>query len=347
MKTVFSKTQLRHDPKKEISDGQLRDAVEIPSRAEIVLKTIAQRQLGDILEPDDFGERPLQRVHAADYLDFMESFWSRWQEEGRTSPEAFPFIWPTRSFRSDVPVEHIDGLLGKYSFDAGTPLGEFSFEAAKASANTALTAARLVKDGEDAAFALCRPPGHHCGVDFYGGYCFLNNAAIVAQWLRDNGAERVAVLDVDYHHGNGTQAIFYDRADVMVLSLHADPKDEFPYFLGYADERGTGGGTGYNHNWPLPPGTDWDSYRESLSEAARWLKVYQPDYLIVSLGLDCFEEDPISGFAFKTEDFNQLGAELARIGLPTIFLMEGGYAVDALGENCVNVLQSFEAERKA
>ncbi len=342
LKTVFSSLQLNHDPKQEISDGELKPAVEIPERARIVLRTVEERGLGEVMEPEDFGLRPLQRVHDPEYLNFMESFWSRWTAAGRTK-EAFPFVWPVRTLRSDVAPNHIDGLLGRYSMDAGTPLGEHTFAAAKASANTALTAAKLVKEGETAAFGLCRPPGHHSGRDFFGGYCFLNNAAIAAQWLRDNGTDRVAILDVDYHHGNGTQSIFYDRSDVLFLSLHSDPMQEYPYFLGHEDETGENAGTGFNRNWPLPLGTDWDGYAPALEDACRWVKVFKPDILIVSLGMDCFENDPISGFKFKSDDFTKLGQRLSAMDIPTVFLMEGGYAVDALGTNCVNVLKGFEA----
>ncbi|MBO6890371.1 MAG: histone deacetylase family protein [Roseibium sp.] len=340
MKTVFSDTQLAHAPAQEISDGELKPAVEIPSRAEFVLKAVRDRNVGDIIAPEEFPVRPIHRVHAPDYVSFLENFWDSWTTAGR-SKEAFPFVWPIRSLRPDVEVSHIDGLLGRYSMDAGTPLGEHTYKAARASVDTALTGAKLLQGGEQAAFALCRPPGHHAGFDFFGGYCFFNNAAVAAQYLRDNGLNRVAILDVDYHHGNGTQALFYDRPDVLFLSIHADPKDEYPYFLGYADETGEHAGTGFTRNWALPPGTDWESYAPALQEACRWLQVYKPEALIVSLGLDCYEHDPISGFKFKSDDFFRLGERLAKVGLPTLFLLEGGYAVDVLGENCVNVLEGF------
>lgn len=340
MKTVFSPVQLTHDPKMEISDGKLKPAVEIPSRAEMVRNEILARKIGPLWTPQDFGRVPLERVHTGEYLDFLESFWSRWTGAGRQG-EAFPFVWPVRQLRATPTPAHIDGLLGRFSFDAGTPLGEHTWAAATASANSALTAARFLREGDRSAFALCRPPGHHAAADYFGGYCFLNNAAIAAQWLRDQGTARVAILDVDYHHGNGTQAIFYERADVMFLSIHADPKEEYPYFLGHADETGEKAGKGFTHNWPLPPGTDWARYAQALEEACRWLTVYSPDVLIVSLGLDTYENDPISQFRFVPEDFLRLGARLARLGKPTLFVMEGGYAVDALGSNCVNVLEGF------
>lgn len=340
MKTVFSNTQLAHVPEQELFDGQLQKAVEVPRRAEIVLSELKARGFGEIIVPEEFPLRPLQRVHSADYVSFLERFWQLWTAEGRSS-EALPHVWPIRSLRQDVTIEQIDGLLGRYSMDAGTPIGAQTYQSARASANTALTAARLLLDGQTPVFGLCRPPGHHAGYDFFGGYCFFNNAAIAAQYLRDQGLHRVAILDVDYHHGNGTQALFYDRPDVLYLSLHADPKDEFPYFLGHADETGDHAGTGFTRNWPLPLGTDWEGYSAALEEACRWLLVYKPEALIVSLGLDCYEQDPISGFKFQSEDFVRLGKRLAKIGVPTVFLLEGGYAIDELGINCANVFEGF------
>lgn len=342
MKTVFSAGQLAHDPKQEISDGMLKPAVEIPARAEMVRDAVLARGLGELLEPEDFGMEPLARVHDAGYLAFLESFWSRWTDLGR-SGEAFPFVWPVRGLNIEPAPDHVDGLLGRYSFDAGTPLGEHTFVAARASANSALTAARLVAGGERAAFALCRPPGHHAAADYYGGYCFLNNAAIASQWLRDAGAERVAVLDVDYHHGNGTQSIFYDRPDVFFLSIHADPREEYPYFLGHAAETGNGAGAGFTANYPLELGADWQVWSRALAAAIDRIAAFRPDTLVVSLGLDAYEKDPISRFRLVHDDFTRMGAALAGLGLPTVFVMEGGYAVDALGTNCVNVLAGFEA----
>ncbi|MAB00260.1 MAG: acetylpolyamine amidohydrolase [Stappia sp.] len=341
MKTVFSPVQLAHDPKQEISDGMLKPAVEIPSRATMVRDRVIAEGLGSILEPEEFGRAALERVHDAGYLDFLESFWGRWTDAGR-SGEAFPFVWPVRGLSTEPVPEHIDGLLGRYSFDAGTPLGENTFAAARASANSALTAARLVAGGERSAFALSRPPGHHAAADYYGGYCFLNNAAIAAQWMRDNGAARVAVLDVDYHHGNGTQSIFYDRSDVLFLSIHADPREEYPYFLGHAQETGEGDGEGFNVNLPLAPGADWAIWSAALEESLGRISAFGADTLIVSLGLDTYEKDPISRFRLVSEDFLRMGERLAGLRLPTTFIMEGGYAVEAIGVNCVNTLAGFE-----
>lgn len=341
MKSVFSERQLLHTPSVELSDGAMQPAVELPARAEYVRDRIRAVGLGPIVEPDAHGRDPLERVHSPGYLDFMEGFRARYEAEGR-SGEAFPFCWPTRGLRADVTPRHVDGLLGRYSFDAGTPIGPDSWEAAKVSADTALTAAKLLADGAREAFALCRPPGHHAMSDRFGGYCFLNNAAISAQFMRDAGAERVTVLDVDYHHGNGTQEIFYERPDVLFLSIHADPADEYPYFLGYADELGAGAGEGFNRNWPLPFGTDWAGWSAALEDACSRIQAFGTDVLVVSLGLDPYERDPISKFKLVSDDFTRLGARLKKLGLPTLFVMEGGYAIDALGVNCVNVLTGFE-----
>ncbi|MBB4304642.1 acetoin utilization deacetylase AcuC-like enzyme [Rhodobium orientis] len=341
MRTVYSPDHARHDPQKELSDGALVDAVEKPARAEIVKARIEEVGLGSIEAPTAHDDALIARVHSADYLQFLEGFWADWRAAGRDA-EAFPFVWPVPGLRRHKAPRHIDGRLGYYSFDAGSPLTEGTWDAARKGADTALSTVDIVSAGDRAAFALCRPPGHHAASDFYGGYCFLNNAAIAAEGFLAKGAERVAILDVDYHHGNGTQAIFEDRADVLFVSLHADPADEFPYFLGYADETGTGPGEGCNVNMPLAIGTDWPAYSDALAAALVRIRASGAEALVVSLGLDTFENDPISRFTLKSDDFRKMGRMLAGAGLPTAFIMEGGYAVAELGINCVNVLSDFE-----
>lgn len=258
--------------------------------------------------------------------------------------DALPSVWPVRGFRADVEPDNFAARLGLYSFDAGTPLMAGSWRAARSGALTALQAARAVASGrERSAFALTRPPGHHAGADFFGGYCFLNNAALAAQALREGGAARVAVLDVDYHHGNGTQSIFYERADVLTISIHGDPRTEYPFFLGHADERGAGAGEGCNLNLPLPRGTGFERWLEALDAAIAAVRAFRPDALVVPLGLDTFEGDPISGFHLKSADYLRVGARLASLELPTVFSFEGGYAVAEVGVNAVNVLEGFES----
>jgi acetoin utilization deacetylase AcuC-like enzyme len=227
-------------------------------------------------------------------------------------------------------------MAGETSICAGT------WQAARAAADVALTGASQINEGARAAFALCRPPGHHAARDLYGGYCFLNNAAVAAQHLRDLGAVRVAILDVDFHHGNGTQDIFYDRSDVLYTSLHGDPAEAFPYFSGYADETGMGDGVGFNLNFPLPPGTQFDVWRDTLDAALSRIANFRADALVVSLGVDTFAEDPISFFRLRSPDFSTYGRMIGECAIPTLFVLEGGYAVGQIGINVVNVLQGFE-----
>ncbi|HMR31940.1 MAG TPA: histone deacetylase family protein [Geminicoccaceae bacterium] len=342
MLTIYSDDHRLQDGKAELTDGKLVPCFEMPRRADMILARIREVGLGSVDPPEEFGTGPIARVHAADFLAFLEGAWEQWRASGREH-DALPLCWPSRTFRQVRP-DRIDGQLSYYSFDAGTPITAGTWQAARAAAQVALTAARRVAGGEPAAFALCRPPGHHAAADLYGGYCFLNNAAIAAQALRDGGAARVAVLDVDYHHGNGTQAIFYDRADVLFLSLHSDPRAEFPYFLGYADETGEGPGLGANINYPLPHGTDYAAWSEALDDACRRIAEWKADALVISLGVDTFDGDPISRFRLQSPDFITCGARLAGLKLPAVFVMEGGYAVEAIGINTVNVLSGFEGD---
>jgi acetoin utilization deacetylase AcuC-like enzyme len=340
MKTVFSPLHAGHAGNVELVAGGIVPAFEMPSRAEYIRARVESERLGPIIGPDTHSLDAAKRVHRADYIDFLPTAWPLWKESGRTG-SAMPYTWPTRGLRGDVRPATIDALLGYYSFDAGATFVEGTWAAIKSSYDVALTAAALVKAGERSAFALCRPPGHHAGAGFMGGYCFINNAAVVAQWFRDQGVAKVSILDVDYHHGNGTQEIFYERADVQVLNLHGDPMTEYPFFLGHADERGQGAGEGFNHNYPMPFGTDWERWSASLDDACEKLAAYGPEVVVVSLGVDTFEKDPISQFKLKTPDYPRIGQRIAKLGLPTLFVMEGGYAVEEIGVNAVGVLTGF------
>jgi len=343
MKTVFSPLHAGHGGQMELVAGAIVPGFEKPSRAEIIRKRVESEKLGPILAPEIHDLTAAKRVHAADYIDFLPTVWPQWEAAGK-SGSAIPFAWPTRGLRGDVPPRNIEALLGFYSFDGGASFVKGTWDAIKSSYDVALTAAQLVKAGERAAFALCRPPGHHAGAAFMGGYCFINNAAVAAQWCRDQGATRVAVLDVDYHHGNGTQEIFYDRPDIQVINLHGDPMTEYPFFLGHADERGAGAGEGFNLNYPLPFGTSWAKWNEALEDACQKLAAYAPDVVVVSLGVDTFEKDPISQFKLTSADYPKIGARIAKLGLPSLFVMEGGYAVDEIGINAVGVLTGFEGD---
>lgn len=341
MRTIFSPRHAGHSGQLELNAGELVTGFEKPSRAEFIRARVDAVGLGPVSEPVEHDLSHARRVHRDDFIDFLPEVWPMWLASGRTSP-ALPFTWPTRGLRGDVRPQTVDALLGYYSFDAGASFVAGTWAAIKSSYDTALTAATLVKGGERAAYALCRPPGHHAGAAFMGGYCYINNAAVAAQWFRDQGAGRVAVLDVDYHHGNGTQEIFYARDDVALFDLHADPMVEFPFFLGHADETGSGAGEGFNTNYPMPFGTAWADWSLALEDACIRIAAYAPDAVVVSLGVDTFEKDPISQFKLKTEDYPKIGARIAKLGLPTLFVQEGGYAVEEIGVNAVGVLTGFE-----
>lgn len=346
MLSVYAAEHGGHRPAVELIEGAMAAAVEVPERAERVRAAVEEASIGDIIPPEVRSattDAAIESVHDGRYLAFLRTAHADWQRDGRTG-DALPYVWPTRSLRQ-IETESIDGRLGLYSFDAGTPITAGSWTAAEASARVAITAARLVLRGERAAFGICRPPGHHAASDLYGGYCFLNNAAIAVQELRQGGANRVAVIDIDYHAGNGTQAIFYDRADVLTVSIHADPKQEYPYYLGHADEAGGPSGVGANVNLPLPWGTGWEGWSVALRHACSKVSAFGADALVVSLGVDTYRGDPICKFLLDTPDYLRAGALLAGVGLPTVLVLEGGYALDAIGQNVVNVLAGFDEGR--
>ncbi|WP_269633664.1 histone deacetylase family protein [Pelomonas sp. BJYL3] len=342
MKIVYNERHAEHAAQKEFFRGQLVDAFEIPARADYVLQALQASDLGPFVPVVDHGRAPLERVHAPRYLRFIEGAYAEWQALGGQG-EAFPAVWPIRSLRSDVEPRSFAARMGLYSMDSGSPLTAGTWSAAYWGAQASLTALDLVLAGERSAYCLTRPPGHHAGADFFGGYCFINNAAVTAQAARDAGRQRVAILDVDYHHGNGTQAIFYERADVFFLSIHGDPQTEYPFFLGHADERGAGAGEGFNANWPLPAGASNEQWFEAFEKALVQLNAYAPELLIVSLGVDTYGGDPISHFQLDEPEFRRMGQSLASLQLPTLFLQEGGYATAAIGRNVQAVLAGFES----
>ncbi len=339
MQVVHSPLHARHDGAFELHRGALVPSFESPERVRIILHAL-ERGGYAVVPPRDFPLSALYRVHDAGFVEFLRTAHARWCADGREG-SMLPSGFPARGLRQDRRPSGINGAMGWYTFDASTPIVAGTWDAAYAAAQCALTAAALVAEGESATYALCRPPGHHAGRAFYGGYCYLNNAALAAQYLRDRGRRRVAVLDVDYHHGNGTQEIFWERGDVLFVSLHATPDSEYPYFLGYADERGAGEGEGLTLNLPLPIGTRWQEYRAALDVATQAIARFAPDALVVSLGVDTFEADPISAFKLTGGDYRQLGSCLAAPGLPTVLVQEGGYAFAEIGANVAGVLGAF------
>ena len=343
MKTFYNHLHAQHQGKVEMFRGALVPCFEVPARADHVLAELQRRQLGTVENPQAFDDSVLTSIHSPRYLNFLTTAWDQWVALDATNADRdiLPSTWPTRTFRTDIEPDNFAAKVGLYSYDAGTPFTRGTWVAARAGAHCALSAAQQVLAGDRASFALSRPPGHHAGADFFGGYCFLNNAALAAQHLRDQGMAKVAILDVDYHHGNGTQAIFYDRPDVFFVSIHADPRTEYPFYLGHADEMGSGAGLGANLNLPLPRGTDFATWSEALTTALAAINRFGADALVVSLGLDTFAGDPISGFQLQSDDYLRLGERLAQVGLPTVLVFEGGYAVQEVGVNATNVLEAF------
>jgi acetoin utilization deacetylase AcuC-like enzyme len=340
VRTYLSEDHRLHFPQAELAGGQFVTPFERPSRVEYILRRLRERGFPAPEDPGPCDMDAVARVHDAGFLDFLATAWAEWKAAGHAG-EIIATGMPTRRMRMDRIPRAIDGRAGWYCHAAETAITAGTWAAARSAAASALAAVRAVAAGAPAAFALCRPPGHHATADQFGGYCFLNNAAIAAEALRAGGAARVGVLDIDFHHGNGTQSIFYERADVLFASLHGDPAEAYPYYLGHADERGAGAGEGANRNYPLPPGTGFGPWAEALDDALARIRAHGAEALVVSLGVDAYREDPISFFRLDSDDFREAGRRIGRLGLPTVFCMEGGYAIEAVGINTVNVLEGF------
>ncbi|MEI4487077.1 histone deacetylase family protein [Frigidibacter sp. MR17.14] len=339
MKIWFSEDHRLHFPQAELSGGQFVTPYERPSRIEYVLGRLKERGLKDIRDPGPMDTGPVGRLLDAGFLRFLEGAWAEWKASGAAG-EIIAAGMPARRMHMDRIPRNIDGKVGYYCHASETAMTAGTWAAACSAMASAQAAVRDVQAGAGAAFALCRPPGHHATADQYGGYCFLNNAAVAADMLAVAGA-RVAVLDIDFHHGNGTQDIFYDRGDVFFASLHGAPEDVYPYYLGFADETGRGAGEGANLNLPMPPGTGYDRWSQALDLALARLRDWGAEALVVSLGVDAYKDDPISFFRLDSPDFLDAGRRIAGLGLPTVFCMEGGYAIEQVGVNTVNVLEGY------
>jgi acetoin utilization deacetylase AcuC-like enzyme len=335
MRLFWDERQRRHAPAQELHNGGFVAYAEHCGRIDSMLAA-----LGACDDAADHGEAPLLLVHPRPYLDFLKTAFGDWKAAGRPG-DASGYVWPVVG-RRPLDLDRIDARLGQYSMDASTPVAEGTWESAYWSAQTALSALEAVLAGERAAFALCRPPGHHAGADYMGGYCYLNNAAIAAEAARAAGKGRVAILDVDYHHGNGTQDIFLDRSDVFFASVHADPRTDYPFFWGHEDETGVGAGEGTTLNLPLPRGTAIRGYEAALDRALAAIAGFGPELLVCSFGADTFSGDPICSFALETGDYAPVAGRIAALGVPTLVVMEGGYAVDELGANVASFLEGLD-----
>ncbi len=347
MNTYYTDRHRRHATDSVVVNGQPLETSEVPARAEILRR--AAQAFGPIREPADFGETPLTAVHQADFVEFQRTIFAEWAGRYPGTP-VLPETIVTRGIRRRS--SHLMGRVGYHIFGTGTPILAGTWEAAYWAAQCALSAADDVRAGARAAYAVCRPPGPHAGADYYGGYCHLNNAAIAARHLQaaegQPGArgpagrrERVAVLDIDYHHGNGTQSIFYADPSVLYVSLHADPDLDYPYYWGGADERGEGAGEGFNLNVPLPLGTGDGAYLEALAVGLRAIAEFAPSRVIVSAGFDIARGDPVGGFEVTTAGLRAIGAQIAGLNLPTVIVQEGGYLLERLEANAAAFLSAF------
>lgn len=340
MRIIHSTDHRLRNARTELSGGKLVTPFEHPGRIDLILNACAAQGHAAPESPERHTLDVALKLHDAGYIDFLKTAWDRWVADGYEG-EAIPSCFPARRMAQRVPND-IDGALGYYAFAAETSITEGTWQAARSAMDCAMYGADLLAEGVRAAFAACRPPGHHAAKDLFGGYSFLNNAAIAAQHILDYGADRVAIIDVDFHHGNGTQDIFYDRNDVFFASIHGAPEEAFPHFLGYADETGAGAGEKFNMNLPLPRNTGYGDWVEALHLALATAKMLNVDALVISLGVDTFEHDPISFFKLTSDDFKRYGEIIGSMMLPTLFCLEGGYGVEEIGLNAANVLSGFE-----
>ena len=316
---------------------------ENPDRMDRILSALGKTNWAELIEPTDFGLDPIYAVHDRDYINFLASAWTEWlaaDPKVAASPEQYALLPATFALRRKTRVPStLLGKAGYYIMDLSACIVEATYKAALSSANCALSAASSSFTLHNSSFALCRPPGHHAGKDYAGGYCFINNASVAANWLSQKG--KVALLDIDYHAGNGTQDIFYDRNDVLTISIHGDPDYEYPHYIGFADETGEASGLGFHKNFPLPKGTDDAGYLAALDEALAMIRKFAPQYLVLSTGMDTFGGDPLGTFHVTQNGFSEIGKRIAALHLPTTIIMEGGYANEALGNNVVTLLKEF------
>jgi acetoin utilization deacetylase AcuC-like enzyme len=337
VKYYHSETHLLHDPDREVWAGTPTQGSEVPRRAEAIAEALDADPLFVRGEVHAHGVEPVKRVHDPALVRWLEDAWAECRPLSETR-EVIPDTvrhagFMTAGAERTEPMASPLGRLGFWCFDTMTPIVEGTYRAARGSVDVALSALDAVMGGEPAAYALCRPPGHHAARAMIGGFCFFNNAGIVAnEWSRQVGAP-VAILDVDIHHGNGTQAIFYERADVVYASLHADPERAFPYFTGFPDETGAGPGAGANRNFPLAAGCDDAGFLATLAEALAYLRSFSPGGLVVSLGVDTCASDPLSDLAVDSAGLPAMGGLVREMGLPTVVVQEGGYGTLSLGFN--------------
>lgn len=341
MRFYYSDICKAHNPDTFFRSGNIIDHPEQPKRLDILKEALLQHNFPTGIA-EDFGMAPLKAVHDHAYLDFLSGFWER---RGEIDPERKEFL-ATQFPRMQMNrrPEGLMGLLGFYTADTSTPMREGTWSAIYESAQVALSAAQDVLDNRT-AYALCRPPGHHAYHDCASGFCYLNNTAIAAQFLKDKLEAPIAILDIDVHHGNGTQGIFYERGDIFTVSLHAETSNYFPFFTGYADETGESDGKDANLNIPLPHHSNDEEYLTALNDAFEKIRAFEPSALVVALGLDASKDDPLGVLDITTEGFARIGQAIGSQDYPTLMVQEGGYLTEELPKNLLAFLKGFQKGR--
>ena len=340
MRVIYSPAHLGHDVVTETVQGLAIPANEVAERAERIRHALEADGGFAIEPPTEHGNDPILAVHAPGLVRFIDAAWPSARAQALDRPNLIADTFPTfRMFEgmsaefvaSRAETRNAAGRAGWWGLDTANPLVAGTAHAAHAAVDVALTTVDLVLGGERVAYGLCRPPGHHAGRSMAGGYCFFNNAAIAAEAIARQTGERVAILDVDYHHGNGTQQIFWSRGDVLYVSLHADPDRAYPYFTGFADERGAGAGAGATLNLALDAGCDDNKFLDTLTHAVDVVDRFEPDLVVVSLGVDTYGGDPLGDLAVTDDAYHPAGLAVAAIDRPLVVVQEGGYAVGAMG----------------
>ncbi len=334
IRAFFPPNHESYRPWGEFDGFSVESSPEVPERLNIILKAIKRQKSHeiDILTPDHIEKKNITSVHRLDYLDFLKTA----SEFGKTLEVGIPTVFPVGKQKLNKKLLGFEGLLGSYLFDTSAPIIDSTYSAAVESAACAFSASKQVLKGDLISLALCRPPGHHAGPSYGGGYCFLNNAAIATTNLLSK-IERVAILDIDYHHGNGTQEIFYNTNQVLFVSIHGDPKVSFPFYWGFTEEQGAGEGKGFNHNFPLVEATG-TKYLRTLKSALEIIRKFNPGALVLSVGLDTYWKDPLGEFKLRQDDYKTIGKEIFRLALPTVVILEGGYEYPDLGTNFLRLI---------
>lgn len=341
MKCFYAASTEAHDPVFRLTLGNILRNLEIAERAHVLLAGLEELGLA-VTEPEPVPRAILERIHTDRFLHFLENAWDDWQAMPGAGKEVVPNSHPLNTVAT-YP-ETIVGRAGWHMGDTSAPIGEHSWEAALGAASAAYAAAKTVLAGAPSSYALCRPPGHHTSADVLAGHCLLNNAAVAAEALREVH-DRVAVLDIDVHHGNGTQEIFYERDDVLMCSVHATPENYYPYFTGYASETGRGAGEGFNLNLPLARSTSDDGWCETIAQGLARIADFAPGALVLSLGLDAHENDPLQGLKITFDGFTRAGALIAEVGLPTVIVQEGGYLSPDLKTSLCSFLAGYTGQK--